>query len=249
MDNQQPRPISYAPRYSIDKLGKVYGVKDTELKTFLDKYGYPSVTFWKPTSRSKFNKNVHRLVAEAFIPNTLGLPEINHIDGDKTNNHVSNLEWVTGQENKNHAVAYNLVAHGESSGVSVLTEEDVHQIFGLMCACPFISEVTIADLLNKNHQTVGDVMRGNTWERVSFIYNVGTEYGNKRRRYFLRQEIEEIIKLSLKDTILKYHISTSTICSIKRYPDKFDIGKVHRLGASRRNTCSETGDTNKPVKI
>lgn len=48
-------------------------------------------------------KKVHRIVAESFLPNPFNLPEIDHIDGDKTNNHVSNLEWVTPEENRRRA--------------------------------------------------------------------------------------------------------------------------------------------------
>ena len=45
------------------------------------------------------NKTVHRLVAKAFIPNPEGLPEIDHIDGDKTNNMADNLQWISHVEN------------------------------------------------------------------------------------------------------------------------------------------------------
>lgn len=52
---------------------------------------------------------IHRLVAEAFIPNPYGLPEVNHIDGNKENNNVYNLEWVSHQDNMRHAYKTNLM--------------------------------------------------------------------------------------------------------------------------------------------
>lgn len=64
---------------------------------------YRSVVKLKKNMKSKDMK-VHRLVAEAFIPNPENKSEVNHIDGNPLNNHVTNLEWVTHQENIAHSV-------------------------------------------------------------------------------------------------------------------------------------------------
>lgn len=69
---------------------------------------------------------VNRLVAETFIPNTDNLPEVNHRDGKKYNNHVSNLEWVTHAQNMRHAVDTGLqvIIQGEDHKKAALTNKD-----------------------------------------------------------------------------------------------------------------------------
>ena len=76
---------------------------------------------------------IHRLVAQAFVPNPSGRPEVNHIDGDKFNNCASNLEWVTRSENAKHAFDTGLrkpspMPKGEQHHSSKLTENDVRRI-------------------------------------------------------------------------------------------------------------------------
>lgn len=70
--------------------------------------GYPQFCFVKNGKR--FNKSVHRLVAETFLPKLDNADQVNHIDGNKTNNHVNNLEWCTGRENQLHASRTGLIS-------------------------------------------------------------------------------------------------------------------------------------------
>ena len=62
--------------------------------------GYMRVYFYDGTRRKHYK--VHRLVATAFVPNPMGKPQVNHIDGNNRNNSFTNLEWVTDEENKEH---------------------------------------------------------------------------------------------------------------------------------------------------
>lgn len=91
------------PRIVIGKDGVKYPFKGKILAIHPNKLvKYFQVNLWKNNIGSW--KYVHRLVAEAFIPNPNNLPEVNHIDGNRQNNNVSNLEWVTSQGNKLHAI-------------------------------------------------------------------------------------------------------------------------------------------------
>lgn len=91
--------VMSVPRTYIDKLGRDYMIDGITLTKCDNGKGYDHVRLGKHTM-----KQLHRIVAEAFIPNPLNLPEVNHKDGNKKNNCVENLEWVTHQGNVIHAV-------------------------------------------------------------------------------------------------------------------------------------------------
>lgn len=92
-------------RYEVSSLGRVRSippmVKHPKIrKKFLDKDGYEGCSL--RGDGKYFTKKVHRLVAEAFIPNQENEREINHKNGDKKDNRVENLEWVSHSENQRH---------------------------------------------------------------------------------------------------------------------------------------------------
>lgn len=91
------------PRIVVGSNGTRYPFKGKQLSQVLNaKLGYYICQLYRDNQQT--TKYIHRLVAEAFVPNPENKPEVNHIDGDKTNNHFSNLKWVTSSENSFHAV-------------------------------------------------------------------------------------------------------------------------------------------------
>lgn len=127
------KEIAY-PGYFISNLGRLKGRSGKIIKSYINKRtGYKMIAI-KPNGRNGKAKclKIHRLVAEAFIPNPNNLPVINHIDGNKINNNTSNLEWCTFSENNLHAIRLGLVNIKRQQGCnnvkSTLTEEDVKWI-------------------------------------------------------------------------------------------------------------------------
>lgn len=96
------------------------------LKPLFTPQGYLRVTL--RNSDKEKTRRLHRLVAETFIPNPENKPQVNHIDGNKFNNCVENLEWNTDTENKRHAIATGLMKTGSENPKAKLTAEDVRQI-------------------------------------------------------------------------------------------------------------------------
>lgn len=103
----------YEGIYQVSNLGKVKRVKTTRvLKGCKDKGGYLRVNLSKNSVTS--TNTLHRLVAEAFIPNPDNKPEVDHINENKTNNRVDNLEWTTRKDNLNYGTRNKRISKTQS---------------------------------------------------------------------------------------------------------------------------------------
>ena len=116
-------------RYMIGDDGSVFSeITNKMLKPFINPSGYYLVDI--SLEGKSYTRQVHRLVAIAFIPNPLRLETVNHIDGDKSNNDVSNLEWMTLGDNVRHAWSTGLAKprHGIENPANVYSEDQIHKL-------------------------------------------------------------------------------------------------------------------------
>ena len=90
--------VGYEGLYAVTSCGKVWSYRRKKfLSPGINKKGYLYVILCKNNERK--NYKIHRLVAEAYLPNPENLPQVDHIDNDKTHNYVNNLQWITNKDN------------------------------------------------------------------------------------------------------------------------------------------------------
>ena len=119
-------------------------------------------------------KQVHRLVAEAFIPNPENKPQVNHKDGNKLNNKLSNLEWVTNKENYNHARAHGLIKTCDDLSYATVDNKTVEKICELLSKG--YSNIDIIDSLGLPNDPHGKglitrIRTGRAWKDISEKYD------------------------------------------------------------------------------
>lgn len=119
------------------------------------------VNLWANDKAKMFK--VHRLVAQAFIPNPENKPQVNHIDNNPLNNNVSNLEWVTNRENLDHCLKQGRFNRGSNNGMSKLNEQKVLEIRELI-------KTKDKDYLVKKYKvaktTITSVLNRTVWKHI-----------------------------------------------------------------------------------
>jgi hypothetical protein len=177
--------VGYDGRYLVSSLGRVksceriiyfkdrngddnqYVKKEIILKPNLSRL-YPLVTLTKGTVPKTFS--IHRLMAKTFISNPDNKPCVNHIDGDKVNNKLPNLEWCTYSENLRHAYKTKLFPEfnnlGSKNGRSILNEEAVltiRELFKHMIGIKQYKSLDLAEIFDVSKVTVVRIVDRKNW--------------------------------------------------------------------------------------
>jgi len=194
-------------------------VQEKILNPYRKTNGYLAVRFSR--NGKGFEKTIHRLVADAFIENPKRYKEVNHIDGNKVNNHYSNLEWVTQRENMLHAANILGVGLGENSGNAIYTEDQIHSVCKLLELGHINKDVS--DVTGVKQHTVSLVRKGVAWKQISCMYKIP-----KRSRTFSDSTVKWICRM------LEQKLSTKQILEMSTNPrltksmvDDIRIGRVY----------------------
>jgi len=165
-------------RYQVTRLGEVRRTKivrpdgstlgEKILKPYLGNRGYFVFDIY-PFTRKRLPMMLHRILAITFIPNPNGHPEVNHIDGCKTNNDLTNLEWCTHKHNMAHAHSSGLVPprsllKGDLSIASKLKSHQVSDIKKRIAKGD--TEISISRDYNVCPSTIWHIKTGRTWASV-----------------------------------------------------------------------------------
>jgi len=205
--------------YGADKLGNIYRIDRCKLMT-------SSIRAYKGYTRRyvrlsidgiAYTVTAHKVVADAWLgtpPNEM-FTDINHKDGDATNNNVSNLEWVTKSQNQRHAVETGLKGKGAELYNATLSEDDVHEICkrlidGARCC-------DLAKIYNTSTDVVRKIKAGDTYFHIRNLYVIPHTYKHDFSESTIKWVCEMILKgYSDKGIVENSRNPNLTIIEIKR---------------------------------
>lgn len=168
---------------------------------------------------------IHRLVAESFLLNDGLLPEVNHIDGDKSNNSVENLEWISSRDNKNHAFETGLREANSYEFENEIVADLLRGHHRNFVANKYHAAIVSIDRIIERRNIVDKIYKPNRAENV-----------NKYRKYLTEDDVNEIRKIKSKSNLSNAKLSrrigisestTSIILSGKR--SGFKASTYHKV--------------------
>jgi hypothetical protein len=162
------KQIPNFPNYFITECGKLWanGKKKRFMVTRI-RFGYENVVIYTK-ERGHITTSIHRLVAMAYIPNPLNKPDVNHKDSNRSNNHVSNLEWCTKSENSLHSFRFGKQFITQKCR-RVVSERMSKPVLNTKTGVVYSSATVVAALTGINENTLRGKLNGNRKNDTPFI--------------------------------------------------------------------------------
>ena len=176
--------------YSVNYKGEVFNNKKNHKKLPLtpdSRTGYVHAMLWDMPIDLHESKGVHRMVAETFIPNPAMFRVVNHLDNNRSNNRVDNLEWTTQSENIKYAVKQGrfVTINGEANHLTKYTDKEIKEVCGLLQAgyrnkdiakITNVKESYISSIRNREWRK--DISKDYKWEVIAFKDRKGSNSYN-----------------------------------------------------------------------
>lgn len=206
------------PNYAVTRCGRVYSLKSNKfLKPKIDRYGYEVVCLRE--DNKNLHRTVHRLVALIYIPSVNKGMTVNHIDGNKVNNNVLNLEWVSSRDNLRHATETGL------SVGTILSDEVVHQV------CKLIQD----GFRNCDVMQIAGVETLSTVEKIKsgmYYQDISREYDFEQNKLGRRQTISTPKIIDVCERLQAGESVSSIAKNVKT-----STGTIYRVKNRTRFTC------------
>ena len=221
---------NYGEVYSSHKSHKKRNVKlffkgkfinVTKLATTADKIdGYVRIVVSYKGKR--YTKKLHRMVLETFLDNTENKPEVNHIDGNKENNRLDNLEWCTRLENRRHALRMGLAQatpSGDECWNSKLCEKQVIDICEMLQDNNYTYD-EIIDIIGTpcSRDMISDIKRRKTWKNISKDYT----FPSKEESHYKYKKINTDISTRICELLDTNKYTIKQILAIIGEPCTYD---------------------------